>query len=36
MANLGNEILDHECDTYDDKMETAYQVDYTKRGILYI
>ncbi|KAK4887861.1 hypothetical protein RN001_004132 [Aquatica leii] len=33
MADLNTEILEHECDTYDDKMETTYQIDYAKRGM---
>lgn len=33
MAALSGEILDHPCDTDDDKMETIYQIDYIKRGL---
>ncbi|KAF5277860.1 hypothetical protein FQA39_LY06012 [Lamprigera yunnana] len=32
MANLNNEILEHECDSYNDKMETTYAIDFAKRG----
>lgn len=33
MAALSGEILDHPCDTDDEKMETIYQSDYIKRGL---
>jgi len=33
IATLTNEILDHPCDTDDDKLQTTYQIDYAKRGI---
>ncbi|XP_017770804.1 PREDICTED: uncharacterized protein LOC108558407 [Nicrophorus vespilloides] len=33
IATLSNEILDHPCDTDDDKLKTTYQIDYTKRGL---
>lgn len=36
MAELSGGILDHPCDTYDEKMETIYQTDYIKRGIFVI
>lgn len=32
MADLSGAILDHPCDTDDEKMETLYQTDYKKRG----
>lgn len=34
MATLANEMLDHSCDTDDEKMESIYQIDYIKRGNL--
>lgn len=34
MAEVTNSMLDHPCDTYDEKMETIYQTDYIKRGTL--
>ncbi|KAJ8965694.1 hypothetical protein NQ317_009896 [Molorchus minor] len=33
MAIHSNNALDHPCDTDDEKMETIYQTDYTKRGL---
>jgi hypothetical protein len=33
MAILAGEVLDHPCDTYDDKMMTIYQTDYNKKGL---
>lgn len=33
MAVLAGEILDHPCDTYDDKMMTIYQTHYNKKGL---
>lgn len=33
MAVLAGEILDHPCDTYDDKMRTIYQSAYNKKGL---
>lgn len=33
MAILVNEMLDHPCDTDDEKMQTIYQTDYIKRGV---
>ncbi|XP_065158664.1 uncharacterized protein [Atheta coriaria] len=33
IATLSNEILDHPCDTDDDKIKSTYQIDYAKRGI---
>lgn len=32
MAELTSSILEHECDTIDEKMQTIYQTDYIKRG----
>lgn len=34
MAELTSSILEHECDTIDEKMQTIYQTDYIKRGNL--
>lgn len=33
MANLNGEILEHECDSYNEKMETTYRIDFAKRGM---
>ncbi|XP_028129962.1 uncharacterized protein LOC114325999 [Diabrotica virgifera virgifera] len=33
MAILSSDILDHPCDTDDDKMKTIYQTDYIKKGL---
>ncbi|KAJ3658747.1 hypothetical protein Zmor_010469 [Zophobas morio] len=33
MTVLAGEVLDHPCDTYDDKMMTIYQADYNKKGL---
>lgn len=33
MAELTSSILEHECDTIDEKMQTIYQTDYIKRGL---
>lgn len=33
MAILANEMLDHPCDTDDEKMQSIYQTDYVKRGL---
>lgn len=33
MSILAGEVLDHPCDTYDDKMLTIYQIDYNKKGL---
>lgn len=32
MAELTGSILEHSCDTIDEKMQTIYQTDYVKRG----
>lgn len=32
MAILASDILDHPCDTDDDKMETMYQTHFMKKG----
>ncbi|KAG5868504.1 hypothetical protein JTB14_001723 [Gonioctena quinquepunctata] len=34
MAILSSDILDHPCDDDDEKMETIYQTDYVKKGLL--
>ncbi|CAG9765555.1 unnamed protein product [Ceutorhynchus assimilis] len=33
MAVLVSDILDHPCDTDDEKMQTIYETDYVKRGL---
>ncbi|XP_019754364.2 uncharacterized protein LOC109533471 [Dendroctonus ponderosae] len=33
MAVLVSDILDHPCDTDDEKMKTVYETDYVKRGL---
>lgn len=33
MATLAGEVLDHPCDSYDDKMKTIYESDYNKKGL---
>lgn len=32
MAILASDILDHPCDDDDEKMETIYQIDFSKKG----
>lgn len=32
MAVLVSDILDHPCDTDDEKMQTIYQTEFVKRG----
>ncbi|KAF7277442.1 hypothetical protein GWI33_007279, partial [Rhynchophorus ferrugineus] len=34
MAVLVGDILDHPCDTDDEKMKTIYETDYVKRGMV--
>lgn len=34
MAVLVSDILDHPCDTDDEKMQTIYQTEFVKRGYL--
>lgn len=35
MAVLVSDILDHPCDTDDEKMKTIYETDYVKRGKMF-